>query len=383
MGTRRSYSNTTGYNNTANGIQAGQYIADGVTANQTSSNSVYEGYQAYPLADGDTNENVIGNTAIGHGSNTTTLGKASITDTYLAGTVHGTSFTGNAATATTAAALSVPLAHAIVFPDPNAGAVYTASQVLSTFFSPMAGTVPAGGAGTYNGVAATSVCNLGTAATASTTFTFADNGTSFGTVVFAATGTTGTFTISSAKAIASGDKITLTATGNSGYNSGRAELLARVCVLRDNMKRLILILILAATSTASASTEYLRPTADATANWRGLHWDNERLIVVNERCLQRQERQWPYRFKRDITQCELLRRLTLFGASVHHLADGPHRKRHYALHLGKSLHSDRHVERVHLLLNKQWLYVDKYYFVCCDYTDHLLCRHHWRKSGKP
>ena len=109
---------------------------------------MYEGFQAYPLADGDTNENVIGNGAIGHGSNTTTLGNSSITDTYLAGIVHGTSFTGNAATATTAAALSVPLAHAIIFPDPNAGAVYTASQVLGTFFSPMAGTVPAGGAGT-------------------------------------------------------------------------------------------------------------------------------------------------------------------------------------------------------------------------------------------
>ena len=109
---------------------------------------------------------MIGNTAIGHGSNTTTLGNSSITDTYLAGIVHGTSFTFSGG----------GLAHAIVFPDPNAGAVYTASQVLGTFFSPMAGTVPAGGAGTYNAVAATSVCNLGTAATASTTFTFADNG---------------------------------------------------------------------------------------------------------------------------------------------------------------------------------------------------------------
>ena len=56
--------------NTASGYEAGQYIADGVTANQTSSNSVYLGYQAYPLADGDTNEGVIGNSAIGHGSNT-------------------------------------------------------------------------------------------------------------------------------------------------------------------------------------------------------------------------------------------------------------------------------------------------------------------------
>jgi hypothetical protein len=87
--------NTTGNNNTANGFQAGEHIADGVTANQTSSNSVYEGFQAYPLASGDTNENVIGNTAIGHGSNTTTLGNSSVTDTYIAGTVHGAIFKGS------------------------------------------------------------------------------------------------------------------------------------------------------------------------------------------------------------------------------------------------------------------------------------------------
>jgi hypothetical protein len=77
--------NTTGSNNTANGMDAGQYIAGGVTANQASSNSVYEGYQAYPLASGDTNENVIGNTAIGHGSNTTTLGAPSVTGFYVPG----------------------------------------------------------------------------------------------------------------------------------------------------------------------------------------------------------------------------------------------------------------------------------------------------------
>jgi hypothetical protein len=77
--------NTTGSYNIANGFQAGRYIADGVTANQTSSNSVYEGFQAYPLASGDTNENVIGNTAIGHGSNTTTLGAPSVTGFYVPG----------------------------------------------------------------------------------------------------------------------------------------------------------------------------------------------------------------------------------------------------------------------------------------------------------
>jgi len=82
------YFNTAGYYNTANGYKAGQYIADGVTNNQTSNNSVYVGFGAYPLANGDTNENVIGNTAIGYGSNTSTLGNASITDTYLRGNVH-------------------------------------------------------------------------------------------------------------------------------------------------------------------------------------------------------------------------------------------------------------------------------------------------------
>lgn len=101
-------------------------------------------------------------------------------------------------------------AHAIVTSD-MANVVYTASQIIGIFYAPVGGTVPASGTGTYNGIAATSFCKLATAATASTTFTFADNGTSFGTVAFAASGTTGTFTISSAKAIASGDKITLTA----------------------------------------------------------------------------------------------------------------------------------------------------------------------------
>jgi hypothetical protein len=82
------YSNTTGISNTANGFQAGQYIADAVTANQTSSYSVYEGFQAYPLANGDTNENVIGNGAIGNGSNTTTLGNGATVGTWLNGTQH-------------------------------------------------------------------------------------------------------------------------------------------------------------------------------------------------------------------------------------------------------------------------------------------------------
>jgi hypothetical protein len=70
------------------------YIEDGVTANQTSSNSVYEGFQAYPLASGDTNETVIGYAAIGHGSNTVTLGNSSTTALYMGNTLIGGSGMG-------------------------------------------------------------------------------------------------------------------------------------------------------------------------------------------------------------------------------------------------------------------------------------------------
>jgi hypothetical protein len=49
---------------------------------------VYEGYEAYPLASGDTNENVIGNGAVGNGSNTTTLGNTATVGTWLNGTQH-------------------------------------------------------------------------------------------------------------------------------------------------------------------------------------------------------------------------------------------------------------------------------------------------------
>ena len=85
------YSNTTGSNNSAQGVNAGRYIADGSTANQTSANSVYLGYGAYALASGDTNENVLGNAAVGNGSNTTTLGNSSVTATYYFGALHGPS----------------------------------------------------------------------------------------------------------------------------------------------------------------------------------------------------------------------------------------------------------------------------------------------------
>ncbi|MBI3338495.1 hypothetical protein HY003_04325, partial [Candidatus Saccharibacteria bacterium] len=87
MGYGALLSNTTGSNNTAIGIVAGRYIADDITANQTSGNSLYLGASTKALANGGTNEIVIGYNAIGLGSNTAVLGNSSITTTALRGNV--------------------------------------------------------------------------------------------------------------------------------------------------------------------------------------------------------------------------------------------------------------------------------------------------------
>jgi hypothetical protein len=87
-GMQAGFFNQTGSNWTANGFDAGMYIADGATPNESGNNSVYEGANAYPLADGDTNETVIGYAAIGHGSNTVTLGNSTTTGTYYFGSLN-------------------------------------------------------------------------------------------------------------------------------------------------------------------------------------------------------------------------------------------------------------------------------------------------------
>ena len=93
------YSNTTGTYNSAMGYQAGRYITDGSTANQTSGTSVYLGAVTKALASGDTNEIVIGYNATGLGSNTVVLGNSSIVTTQLTGVIlprtNGASDLGN------------------------------------------------------------------------------------------------------------------------------------------------------------------------------------------------------------------------------------------------------------------------------------------------
>ena len=77
------YSLVSGDRNVANGFNAGRYITGGATANETSGDSVYIGASTKASADGNTNETVIGYNATGGGSNTTMLGNASITNTFL------------------------------------------------------------------------------------------------------------------------------------------------------------------------------------------------------------------------------------------------------------------------------------------------------------
>ncbi len=76
---------TTTSNNTALGTAAGRYAGSGTTANATSSNSLYLGYQTRAGANGNTNEVVIGYDVVGLGSNTTILGNSSTVTTAIYG----------------------------------------------------------------------------------------------------------------------------------------------------------------------------------------------------------------------------------------------------------------------------------------------------------
>ena len=74
---------TTGYLNIALGFRAGQWISGGSVANTTSNTSIYIGPETMPLANGDSNEIVIGYNNTGNGSNTTQIGNSKVTQTGL------------------------------------------------------------------------------------------------------------------------------------------------------------------------------------------------------------------------------------------------------------------------------------------------------------
>jgi len=77
--------NTTGSSNVAIGTNAGRYIANGSTDATIISNSIFIGSQAYPLADSQSNQIVIGSGTIGLGTNTTIIGNSSTVTTALYG----------------------------------------------------------------------------------------------------------------------------------------------------------------------------------------------------------------------------------------------------------------------------------------------------------
>jgi hypothetical protein len=84
--------NTTGSSNTAIGYNAGTHITGGSVTNTTASNSVFIGRDSKANADGQTNQIVIGQNAVGNGSNTATFGNTATTGNYFTGSINGGSF---------------------------------------------------------------------------------------------------------------------------------------------------------------------------------------------------------------------------------------------------------------------------------------------------
>jgi len=88
IGATALYNNTTGANNVVIGRDAASYIADGATSNTSPDQSIFIGAVTRAKTATDTNEIVIGYGAIGNGSNTTTIGNASTTNTYILGNIN-------------------------------------------------------------------------------------------------------------------------------------------------------------------------------------------------------------------------------------------------------------------------------------------------------
>lgn len=76
---------TSGTYNIGIGYQAGRFLANGSTAAQQMTNSIYIGYNSEASATDVTNEIVIGYAAEGAGSNTARIGGSAITHVYLTG----------------------------------------------------------------------------------------------------------------------------------------------------------------------------------------------------------------------------------------------------------------------------------------------------------
>ena len=79
---------TSGNYNVALGGFAGRNYGAGSSNNSSMNNSILIGYDTRPLVNNSSNEIVIGTGTVGNGENTTTIGGANTTATYLKGNVH-------------------------------------------------------------------------------------------------------------------------------------------------------------------------------------------------------------------------------------------------------------------------------------------------------
>ena len=93
LGYNALQNNTTGNQNVALGVDAGRRLNGGNNSyNTIASNSIYLGYDTRAKANNETNQIVIGHSAIGNGSNTATIGNDSTTDVYLKGITNSNGF---------------------------------------------------------------------------------------------------------------------------------------------------------------------------------------------------------------------------------------------------------------------------------------------------
>jgi hypothetical protein len=131
--------NTTGSNNIAFGGNSGRSIADGVTANTATSNSIFIGANTRANADNQTNQIVIGHTAIGLGTNTTVIGNSSTSfgrwwGNLLLGTSTNSTFILDVV-GTTRLTGTLTLTSNIILPTSGGTRIGTATNQLLSFWN--------------------------------------------------------------------------------------------------------------------------------------------------------------------------------------------------------------------------------------------------------
>ena len=144
---------TTGNYNTVLGGFAGRYAGTGDSTNTTTlNNSMLLGYDTRPKLNNDSNEIVIGNSTVGNGSNTTTIGNTATTDTYIYGNLN---ITGQLKVNNSV--LSKSATYAFQTTDNANLLVFTGSTTGQTITLPSAVTVGAGREITIKNIASVSV----------------------------------------------------------------------------------------------------------------------------------------------------------------------------------------------------------------------------------